>query len=104
MTSGLGDAYSLIEALTAVIVEGHDDELLDRYSQVRYRNFWNYTSPVSTEAKDFVFPYRGGEAAQNDELERMRAVVADRAALYRYLLEGGGCLSPSLLAPADQPR
>jgi 3-(3-hydroxy-phenyl)propionate hydroxylase len=102
MNSGLGDAYALVEALVAVIVEGHDDDVLDRYSEVRHRNFWNYTSPVSTQAKDFVFPFGGVDPAQDEELDRVRSIVADRDALRRYLLDGAGCLSPPLLDPANR--
>lgn len=101
MTSGLFDSYALVEALTAVIVDGHGDDILDRYSQARYRNFWDYTSPVSTAAKDFVFPFGGG-AQQAEELERVRAILADRDALRQYLLDAGSCQSPSLLVEADR--
>jgi 3-(3-hydroxy-phenyl)propionate hydroxylase/6-hydroxy-3-succinoylpyridine 3-monooxygenase len=101
MTSGLADAYALVEALSAMIVDGHSEEILDLYSQMRYRNFWDYTSPVSTEAKGFVFPFGGSE--QDDELDTLRSVVADPDALRRYLLDGAGCITPSLLTAAD-PR
>jgi 3-(3-hydroxy-phenyl)propionate hydroxylase/6-hydroxy-3-succinoylpyridine 3-monooxygenase len=102
MTSGLADSYALVEALVAVIAEGHDDALLDRYSEVRHRNFSEYTSPVSTEAKNFVFPFGDGGAAQQHEIERLRSIAADPDALRRHLLDAAGCVSPSLLAPADR--
>ncbi|WP_412520735.1 FAD-dependent monooxygenase [Actinomadura madurae] len=95
MTSGLADAYSLIEALSAVIVDHHDDEILDRYSEVRRENFWNYTSPLSTAAKDLVFPV--DEAAQRDEIDLLRRTVANTDALRRYLLHMGSCVSQTLL-------
>lgn len=100
MTSGLADSYSLVEALTAVIVDGHDDEILDRYSEVRHRNFWEYTSPVSTSAKDLVFPLDG--SAQDDEIDRLRSIVSDRDTLRHHLLHSGSCLTPSLLTGVEQ--
>lgn len=100
MTSGLSDAYSLIEALGAVVVDGHDDEILNRYSETRRRNFWEYTSPASVAAKEFIFP--AGAASQHDEVDRLRAMVADRAALRDHLLGGAACLPGSLLTGADR--
>jgi 3-(3-hydroxy-phenyl)propionate hydroxylase len=96
MTSGLFDAYALTEALSAVLVDGHDAEILDRYSLVRRRNFLDYTSPISAEAKEFVFPFHYA-SGQEERLEQLRAMAADPAARRAYQLEEGRLRTPSLL-------
>jgi 6-hydroxy-3-succinoylpyridine 3-monooxygenase len=96
MTSGLFDAYSLTEALTAVIVGGHDEEILDRYSRIRLRNFQEYTSPVSCAAKEFIFPFHL-TSGQEETLRQLRATAADPAASRDRLLDDLRCATPSLL-------
>ena len=51
LTGGLLDAVALGDALTAVIVRGADEAILDRYAQDRRDIFVNYTSPTTTENK-----------------------------------------------------
>jgi 3-(3-hydroxy-phenyl)propionate hydroxylase/6-hydroxy-3-succinoylpyridine 3-monooxygenase len=96
MTSGLFDAFALTEALVAVLVDGHDEEVLDRYSLVRRRNFLDCTSPLSSAAKEFVFPfhYSGG---QEEELKRLSAMTANPIERREYLLEESRLDTPSLL-------
>ena len=47
-TSGLLDSYALYPALAAVVLEGADDEVLDRYSAARRDTFVNRVSPQAT--------------------------------------------------------
>jgi len=103
MKSGLFDAYALIEALTAVVVDGVDEEILDRYSEARHRNFWEFTLPTSCADKEFVFPF-GSESRQEEQLERLRRIAADPAALREHLLVVRGCETPSLRGEARSGR
>jgi len=96
MASGLSDAYALAEALSAVLVDGRDAEILDRYSLVRRRNFLDCTSPISAAAKEFVFPFHYA-SGQEEGLEQLRAMAADPAARREYQLEEGRLGTPSLL-------
>jgi 3-(3-hydroxy-phenyl)propionate hydroxylase len=96
MTSGLFDAFCLTEALAAVIVDGHDDEILDRYSSTRHRNFQLHVSPASSVAKELVFPFNQ-VSGQPERLRELRAIASDPAASRDYLLDDIRCATPSLL-------
>jgi 3-(3-hydroxy-phenyl)propionate hydroxylase/6-hydroxy-3-succinoylpyridine 3-monooxygenase len=96
MTSGLFDAYALTEALVAVLVDGHDDEILDRYSLVRRRNFLDLASPISADAKEFVFPFHYA-SGQEVALAELRATAADPVAHRAYLLDSSRLGASSLL-------
>jgi 3-(3-hydroxy-phenyl)propionate hydroxylase len=102
MLSGLFDAFALVEALTAVVQLRAKQEVLDRYSEVRRRNFWEFTSPRSTEAKELIFPSGDSQRAR-DEWDRLREISTDKSRLRDYLRASAGCETPSLLqvAPAD---
>jgi 3-(3-hydroxy-phenyl)propionate hydroxylase/6-hydroxy-3-succinoylpyridine 3-monooxygenase len=102
MTSGLFDAYALTEALAAVIHHERGDDVLDRYSQVRRDNFWEFTSPASTEAKELVFPL-GDDGMQAESIQELREIAADPDARREHLRSLGGCVTPSLLTPAQAP-
>ena len=102
MTSGLFDAYALTEALAAVIHHERGDDVLDRYSQVRRDNFWEFTSPTSSEAKEIVFPF-GDDVMQAESIQELREIAADPDACRDYLRSLAGCVTPSLLAPAQAP-
>ena len=102
MTSGLFDAYALTEALTAVIHHERGDDILDRYSQVRRDNFWEFTSPASTEAKELVFPF-GDDGMQAESIQELREIAADPDARREHVRSPGGCATPSLLTPAQAP-
>ena len=103
MKSGLFDAYALIEALSAVVVDGVGDEILDRYSEARHRNFWEVTLPMSCADKEFVFPF-GAEAGQEEQLQRLRRLAADPVAARQHLLAVRGCETPSLRGEARSGR
>jgi len=100
MLSGLYDAKSLIEALSAVALDGHDEEILDDYSAKRRHNFWDVVSPRSSERMELLF--RGGDTAQLDRrLVSLRRMAADRSATRRFFEEDRDCETPSLLHPSD---
>src|SRR5690349_24832026 len=71
LTSGLLDSYALYPALAAVVLEGADDEVLDRYSAARHAVFVNRVSPQATANKRLVFHANGG----GRELEESPAVL-----------------------------
>lgn len=96
MTSGLFDAFSLTEALAAVVLDGHDDEILDRYSSVRHRNFQLHVSPASSAAKELVFPFHQVSGHQ-ERLRELRALASAPSASRDYLLDDIRCATPSLL-------
>jgi 3-(3-hydroxy-phenyl)propionate hydroxylase/6-hydroxy-3-succinoylpyridine 3-monooxygenase len=100
MLSGLFDAMSLIEALAAVAMLGADDEILDRYSAVRHRNFWDFTSPRSAEMMAFVFSAADPQRLE-ERLARYRRMETDRASAREFFLDYCGCQSSSLLDPAS---
>jgi 3-(3-hydroxy-phenyl)propionate hydroxylase/6-hydroxy-3-succinoylpyridine 3-monooxygenase len=99
MTSGLFDAYALTEALAAVIQGDRGEEILDLYSDVRRRNFLEYTSPTASEFKEFVFP-AGGGARLAGELQRYREIASHPARRREFLRMPAGCQTPSLLSAA----
>ena len=96
MTGSLFDAFSLTEALAAVIVDGHNDEILDRYSSVRHRNFQLHVSPASSVAKEFVFPFHQ-VSGQQERLRELQAIASAPSASRDYLLDDIRCATPSLL-------
>jgi 3-(3-hydroxy-phenyl)propionate hydroxylase len=102
MLSGLFDARALIEALAAVVQLGVKDDVLDQYSALRHRNFWEFTSPASSQTKEFVFP-SGGQERADAELDRYREVCADPALTRDYLKRSLRIKSPSLLDEAPSP-
>jgi 3-(3-hydroxy-phenyl)propionate hydroxylase/6-hydroxy-3-succinoylpyridine 3-monooxygenase len=102
MTSGLFDSYALTEALAAVIHGERDTGILDLYSDVRRRNFWEYASPASSELKEFVFPSDGGSRLAA-ELQRHREIAADPDRHRDFLRAAAGCATPSLLPAARLP-
>jgi 3-(3-hydroxy-phenyl)propionate hydroxylase/6-hydroxy-3-succinoylpyridine 3-monooxygenase len=77
LTSGLFDAFALWPTLAAVILEGADPALLDRWAEDRRRVFLDKTSPQATAYKRFVFHANGGGAELDAALDGMRAMAAD---------------------------
>ncbi|ASR36989.1 hypothetical protein BAY61_20640 [Prauserella marina] len=91
LVGGMFDAFTLTEALGAILRDGGDDALLDAYSEARRRVFWDYTTPISSDSKRLVFePTR-------ERLETFRTVAADPDKTRRYLLSGVALATPSLL-------
>ena len=101
ITSGLFDAYALIEALSAVVNNDVGDEVLSWYSHVRHRNFWEYTSPRSAEVKQLLFSAHDPGWLEA-RVARLRATAGDPAALRAYFLDERRCATPSLLAGTER--
>ncbi len=84
MNFGFHDAFNLTEKLAAVIRDGADDALLDRYDRQRRTVAQEYLQRQTIENKRNI--------EQNDPIERekfydeLRAIAADRAKLRSYLL------------------
>lgn len=96
MSSGLFDAYLLTEALTAVVLDGADAEILDRYSDARHRNFWEYASPASVAAKELVFP-SDSSSRPREALANLQRIAADPDRMRNHIEEAGRFASASLL-------
>ena len=77
LTSGLLDSYALYPALAAVVLEGADDEVLDRYSAARRDIFVNRVSPQATANKRLVFHAHGGGRELEEALAVLRRLATD---------------------------
>ena len=77
LTSGLLDSYALYPALAAVVLEGADDEVLDRYSAARRDVFVNRVSPQATANKRLVFHANGGGRELEEALANLRRLASD---------------------------
>lgn len=77
LTSGLLDSYALYPALAAVILEGANDEVLDRYAAARRDIFVNRVSPQATANKRLVFHANGGGRELEDALAVLRRLATD---------------------------
>ena len=82
LTSGLFDSYALYPALAAVVLEGADDEVLDRYSAARRDTFINRVSPQATANKQLIFHANGGGLKLEQALAGLRRLAADPEFLY----------------------
>ena len=60
LTSGLFDSFALYPALAAVISDGADAPLLDRYSDSRRDIFLNLISPQAIANKRLIYHANGG--------------------------------------------
>ena len=91
MLSGLYDAKLLIETLPAVDDLG--DEILDRYAAERYANFWEVTSPRSSEGMELMYS-PGGPAQLEERVESIREMTASRDRTRSFLLADLDCETP----------
>jgi len=97
LTSGLFDSYALHPALAAVILEGADDEVLDRYSEVRRTIFLTRTSPQATRNKRLVFHANGGGTELDEAVAMLRRVAGDPDFRLQWLGFTKSLESPPLL-------
>jgi 3-(3-hydroxy-phenyl)propionate hydroxylase/6-hydroxy-3-succinoylpyridine 3-monooxygenase len=93
LVGGMFDAFTLTEALVAILLDGSDDALLDEYARARKQVFWDYTTPISSESKRLVFE------PTEERLEGFRRVAADRED--PQLPAQRGCPSHALAAGED---
>ncbi|MGO9946287.1 MAG: FAD-dependent oxidoreductase [Steroidobacteraceae bacterium] len=97
LTSGLFDSYALYPVLTAVILEGADDQVLDRYAAARRDTFINRVSPQATANKQLIFHANGGGLMLEQALAGLRRLAADPEFLYQRLMFTKTLETPPLL-------
>jgi 3-(3-hydroxy-phenyl)propionate hydroxylase/6-hydroxy-3-succinoylpyridine 3-monooxygenase len=76
LTSGMFDSFALVEALSAVVVDGARDELLDEWAEERRRLFTEIASPQASENKRLIYSEPDPERRRAD-VDALRAGVAD---------------------------
>jgi len=77
LTTGLFDAFALHGALSAVVLDRADEDLLDRYARERRHVFLHRTSPQATANKMLVFHANGGGTALEDAVQGLRRMERD---------------------------
>ena len=97
LTSGLLDSYTLYPALAAVVMDGADDEVLDRYSTARREMFVNRVSPQATANKRLVFHANGGGRELEEALKGLRRLATDAEFRWRRLMFTRSLETPPLL-------
>jgi 3-(3-hydroxy-phenyl)propionate hydroxylase/6-hydroxy-3-succinoylpyridine 3-monooxygenase len=86
LTSGLFDSYALYPALTAVILDGAADEVLDRYAAARRDTFINQVSPQATANKQLIYHANGGGQSLEQALAGLRRLAVDPEFLHQRLM------------------
>jgi 2-polyprenyl-6-methoxyphenol hydroxylase-like FAD-dependent oxidoreductase len=86
LTSGLFDCFALSPALAAVISQGADASVLDRYSDARREIFWNRVSPQAIANKRLIFHANGGGKDLEEALISLRRLPTDRDFLLERLM------------------
>jgi 3-(3-hydroxy-phenyl)propionate hydroxylase len=103
LTSGLFDSYALYPALAAVVLDGADDEVLDRYAAARRSAFVERASPQAIANKRLVFHANGGGRELEEALAGLRRLPTDPQLLRQRLLFTQSLETPPLLgAPRHQ--
>ena len=77
LTSGLFDSYALVPALSAVVLEGANPEVLDRYAADRKDKFENIASPQASFNKKLVYHACGSSQALEETLGVFRRLRDD---------------------------
>ncbi len=77
LTSALFDCYALYPALSAIILGGASDTILDRYSQDRRDVFVNRASPQASANKQLIFHANGGGQQLEEALAAVRRFATD---------------------------
>jgi 2-polyprenyl-6-methoxyphenol hydroxylase-like FAD-dependent oxidoreductase len=103
LTCGLFDSYALYPALAAIVVEGVNDEVLDRYSAARRDIFLNRVSPQATANKRLIYHANGGGAELEEALASLRRLGTDREYLSQRLMFTRSLETPSLLGRISAP-
>jgi 2-polyprenyl-6-methoxyphenol hydroxylase-like FAD-dependent oxidoreductase len=79
LTSGLFDSFALYPALSAIVLEGADDRVLDHYSDARREAFVNRASPQAIANKRLIYHANGGGPALEEALAGLRRLASDPA-------------------------
>jgi 2-polyprenyl-6-methoxyphenol hydroxylase-like FAD-dependent oxidoreductase len=102
LTSGLFDSFALFPALAAVISEGADPSVLDRYSDARRGIFLNRISPQAVANKRLIYHANGGGKHLEQALVTLRRLPMDRDFLLQRLMFLKSLESPPLLLGTNQ--
>ena len=100
LTTGLFDAYALYPALTAVVQEHADDEVLDRYSTARHDTFVSRVSPQAIANKQLIYHANGGGRKLEEGLTSLRRLATDPEFLLQRLMFTKSLKTPPLLENA----
>lgn len=96
LMGGMYDSFCLGEALGAVLVDNHDDQILDRYAQERRNVFLGVTSPVSAESMRVVF-YCDDPIRLEHDLITLRHRGTDPKLMRQSLMTPAALETPSLI-------
>ena len=77
LTSGLFDSYALQDILAAIVLDGADDKLLTRYSEVRREVFLTRASPQAVANKNLIFHAGGERRTLAQSLSQLRKMADD---------------------------
>jgi len=97
LTSGLFDSYALYPALAAIVLEGANDAMLDRYSAARHDTFVNRVSPQAIANKQLIYRANGGGQKLEEALQALRRMSTDPQFLLERLLFTKSLETPPLL-------
>ncbi len=86
LTSALFDSYALYPALSAILLDGASEAILDRYSQERRDVFVNRASPQASANKQLIFHANGGGQQLEEALVAVRRSATDRDFLRERLM------------------
>jgi 3-(3-hydroxy-phenyl)propionate hydroxylase/6-hydroxy-3-succinoylpyridine 3-monooxygenase len=98
LTSGLFDSFALYPAMAAVIADGADESVLDRYAASRREIFLNLVSPQAIANKRLIYHANGGGAHLEEALVSLRRLRTDPEFVLRRLM-----FLQSLESPATGP-
>lgn len=85
LTSGLFDSFALYPALAAIIQDGANEAVLDRYSVLRRDRFVNGVSPQAVINKQLIYHANGGGPKLEEALLTLRRLPTDRDFLLERL-------------------
>ena len=86
LTSGLFDCFALYPALSAIVLEGADASILDRYSDSRRDIFLNRISPQAVANKRLIYHANGGGQPLEAALVSLRRLQTDREFVLQRLM------------------
>jgi 3-(3-hydroxy-phenyl)propionate hydroxylase/6-hydroxy-3-succinoylpyridine 3-monooxygenase len=97
LTSGLFDSFALYPALSAIVQEGADERVLDRYSDARRDAFIHRASPQAIANKRLIFHANGGGQALEEAVAGLRRLASDPPLLLKRLMFTRSLETPPLV-------
>ena len=104
LTCGLFDSFALYPALSAIVLQGADSGVLDRYSDARRDAFVNRASPQAVANKRLIYHANGGGPALEEALAGLRRLASDPSFLLQRLMFTRSLETPPLLGAAGAER